>query len=165
MSPSPTSRRDKNPWWGLPQGDSVSEFKLTSFSSVYFYFNKHPVLSCICLTLEFFLGGRQEPGFCFGLSPHQDIPESFRWHSYHPIKGVFNGEFSCLVYLKLLHVLSIKVNYFNGRHCHILEKQVLWYLIKHWFPLSSMKKLIKKSNDGTAGKKWQLYIMRIIEKS
>lgn len=49
----------------------------TSFSILYFCFNKISVLSYLCLTL-----GRQEPDFSSGLSLLPDMPKSL-WHLHH----------------------------------------------------------------------------------
>lgn len=72
--------RDKNLRSWIPRGDSFSEF--VHFQVCTFIFNQSLLLSCICVTVEFFLLQRQEPSHrCSGLSPLVGNPVSLRDNS------------------------------------------------------------------------------------
>lgn len=122
----------------------MTQFTHNSFSSVYFPFNKLPVLFCSwilsCKKTRLLL--RVESTWRHPWKPLV---------TFAPSKGLLEGKFSSLVHLRLLHVLRIKINYLNDSTV-ILEKRALWHLIKHWFPLHSIKKLtVKTCEDETAG--------------
>lgn len=58
-TPSPAPWRGKNAWWGLPLGDSISEFAHTSLSSVYFCSINSLYFPTSVSPLNYFLSGEK----------------------------------------------------------------------------------------------------------